>query len=342
MNRRTRRLIGTTAAVAALALARRFVSTSRPLRDFRGRTVLVTGGSRGLGLEVARAFARRGAQVMIAARDRHELVAARSLLADDGVEVQIAVADVTDAVGARHLIREVYDRFGRLDVLANVAGIIQVGPYDSLVPADYARAMSTHFGGPLALIREAVPRMRKDGGGRIVNVASIGGLVAVPHLLAYCASKFALVGLSRGLRSELAADGIVVTTVCPGLMRTGSPRHVSVVGQHEKEYAWFATAASMPLLTWSAPRAARRIVLACQRGEAQVILGLPAKILALLDALAPDLSAQILALSARLLPSAPAGDSAHKTGAESESALTLSPLLALNHRAERAENERPS
>ncbi len=328
-------------AVASLAAVRRFLSTSRPLRDFHGRTVLVTGGSRGLGLEVARAFGKQGAMVMIAARNRDELVAARALLADDGVDVAIAVADVTDPLSAKGLIDDAYRRFGRLDVLANVAGIIQVGPYESLTPADYARAMATHYSGPLALMLDVAPRMRDDGGGRIVNIASIGGLVAVPHLLAYSASKFALVGVSQGLRSELAKDGVVVTTVCPGLMRTGSPRHVTVKGQHEKEYAWFATSASLPLLTWSAPRAARRIVLACRRGEGRVVLGFPAKMLTLLDALVPDLTAQALALAARMLPAPPAnGSRASKTGAESQSPLTRGPLLALNRRAEVTGNER--
>jgi short-subunit dehydrogenase len=147
--------------------------------------------------------------------------------------------------------------------------------------------------------------------------------------------------VSQGLRSELAKDDVVVTTVCPGLMRTGSPRHVTVKGQHEKEYAWFATAASLPLLTWSAPRAAERIVLACRRGEGRVLLGFPAKMLAMLDALAPDLMAQAMALTARLLPAPPAnGSRASKTGAESESALTRGPLLALNRRAEITGNER--
>jgi short-subunit dehydrogenase len=174
-----------------------------------------------------------------------------------------------------------------------------------------------------------------------VNIASIGGLVAIPHLLAYSASKFAEVGLSLGLRSELGKDGIVVTTVCPGLMRTGSARRATIRGRHEAEYAWFAVSAAMPLLTWSAKRAARRIVLACRRGEARVVLGIPARVLYLVSALAPDLAYDALGLAARLLPSPPdRTDGGPQTGEDSESAVTRSPLLAFTRWAERRENER--
>jgi short-subunit dehydrogenase len=123
--------------------------------------------------------------------------------------------------------------------------------------------------------------MRERGGGRVANIASIGGLVAVPHLLPYSASKFALVGLSQGMHAELAREGILVSTIAPGLMRTGSPRNALFKGAREQEYAWFAISDSLPLLSMSATRAARRIVQAIERGEARVVLGLPAKIAAL-------------------------------------------------------------
>src|SRR5204863_2590958 len=123
---------------------------------------------------------------------------------------------------------------------------------------------------------DVMPDMRARREGRIVNISSIGGKVSVPHLLPYSASKFALVGLSEGLRAELAKDGIVVTTVCPGLMRTGSPRNAQFKGQHRAEYAWFTLSDSMPFFSQSAERAARQILSACRHGEAEVVLSLPA------------------------------------------------------------------
>src|SRR5205085_12580634 len=125
-------------------------------------------------------------------------------------------------------------------------------------------------------VEAVLPNMRKRRDGRIVNISSIGGKVSVPHLLPYCAGKFALVGYSEGLRAELSDDGIVVTTVCPWLMRTGSPRNATFNGHHKIEYAWFSIGGSLPLLTLSAECAARKILAACSRGDAEVVLDVPA------------------------------------------------------------------
>src|SRR5262249_49606137 len=126
---------------------------------------------------------------------------------------------------------------GSVDVLINNAGIIEVGPLDTMDLADYANAMQVHFWAPLLCIEHVLPDMRRRGEGRIVNISSIGGEIGVPHLAPYCASKFALNGLSQSLRAELAGEGIYVTTVCPGLMRTGSPRNALFKGKHRAEYA---------------------------------------------------------------------------------------------------------
>jgi short-subunit dehydrogenase len=126
---------------------------------------------------------------------------------------------------------------------------------ENMALSDYEHAMAVHFWGPLQLINAITPHMKARGQGRIVNITSIGGKVAVPHLLPYAASKFALVGLSEGLRAELLKDGVYVTTVCPGLMRTGSHLQAFFKGQHKKEYALFAIANASPLLsTTSKPR----------------------------------------------------------------------------------------
>src|SRR5262249_21748751 len=156
--------------------------------------------------------------------------------------------DVTDRKQADALVATVLARWRPIDVLVNNAGTICVGPQETMTEEDYREAMQTNFWGPLHMIEAVLPGMRQRRSGRIVNIASIGGKVSVPHLLPYSASKFALVGLSEGLRAELAKDGILVTTVCPGLMRTGSPRNATFKGQNTAEYAWFSISDSLPLL----------------------------------------------------------------------------------------------
>ena len=167
------------------------------------------------------------------------------------------------------------DRWTNVDVLINNAGVIQVGPLEHMEHEDFENAMATHFWGPLHLMLELIPSMRRRGFGRIVNISSIGGRVAVPHLAPYSASKFALTGLSDAVRAELAPYGIRVTTVCPGLMRTGSPMNAQVKGQHEAEYAWFAIADSLPGFSMSAERAADQILSACAHGDPELTISLP-------------------------------------------------------------------
>src|SRR5947207_4943379 len=111
---------------------------------------------------------------------------------------------------------------------------------------------------PYDLSMTAIPHPRRVGEGRVVNIASIGGKVAIPHLAPYCASKFALVGLSDAIRAELARDNICVTTVCPGLMRTGSHLNASFKGDHRREFAWFSLGAALPIFSIDANRAARQ------------------------------------------------------------------------------------
>jgi short-subunit dehydrogenase len=168
--------------------------------------------------------------------------------------------------------------FKRRVALINNAGVISVAPMEEMTDDDHADSMAIHFWACLHAIEAVLPSMRGRGFGRIVNISSIGGKVSVPHLLPYCASKFALTGLSEGLRAELLEDGIHVTTVIPGLMRTGSPRHAQFKGQHRAEHASFALGNSLPGLSISPERAARQIITAFKRGDAEVTLTLPARV----------------------------------------------------------------
>jgi len=311
--------------------------------DFAGKTVLVTGGSRGLGLVLARHLAREGANLAICARDPDELDRARDDLARHGAtNVQTVVCDITDRGQVERMVQEVRERFGGVDVLINNAGTIAVGPVQTMTLDDYREAMDTHFWAPLYTTLAALPDMRRRGGGRVVNITSIGGKVAVPHLVPYDASKFALVGLSEGLRAELAQEGIVVTTVVPGLMRTGSPPNAYFKSRHRAEYAWFTIGDSTPGYAMHADRAAGKILNACRLGEAEVILTVPAKLAVWFHGLFPGLTSDILAVVNRTLPG-PGGIGTQRVrGWQSQSEWAPSALTALSDRATRQNNEEPS
>ena len=325
------------AAVAAGALVLKSTLDHFFEFDLKGKTVLITGGSRGLGLVMAREFAREGARLVLCARDEAELQRAQADL--EGSEVMTVACDVTNKQSVTEMIARINTRFGGVDVLVNNAGVIQVGPIEVMTPADFELAMQTHFWAPLNTILAVLPSMREKKSGRIVNISSIGGKVSVPHLVPYSASKFALVGLSKGLRAELMKDGIKVTTVCPGLMRTGSPRNADFKGKHELEYAWFSISDAMPLLTVSAENAAKQIVRACKRGQAELVISVPAKLAVLFESLFPEAMSQILAVVNQLLPEAGGVGTQIRKGRESTSAWSPSWLTTLNEKAAMRNNE---
>jgi NAD(P)-dependent dehydrogenase (short-subunit alcohol dehydrogenase family) len=322
----------------------RSVRASRRI-DFRGRSVVITGGSRGLGLVMARLLAAEGARLTIAARDQEELERAQKDLngyAANPEDVAIVRCDVGVRADAEGLVRDAAARFGTVDVLINNAGIIQVGPIEHMTPEDFERAMAVHFWGPLHTTLAALPTMRRQGSGRIVNISSIGGKIGVPHLVPYCASKFALTGLSGSLRAELLKDGIYVTTVCPGLMRTGSPFNAWFKGNHRAEFAWFVISDSMPVATIDARRAAAQVIDACRYGDAELVITVPAKLAILASALMPESTAAIMAVANRLLP-APGNnaDNASRSGWQSQSEWAPSRLTTLSDRAAAQNNEVP-
>ncbi len=337
------RSVGTVVLGAALGLAgiaaTRALARHRQALDFRGKTVLITGGSRGLGLVMARQFAAEGAQLAICARDEDELERAQRDLEQRGADVLAERVDVTQREDIEVFVEAAEARFGHVDVLVNNAGLIQVGPMEVMTLADYEEAMRIHFWAPLHATLAVLPGMRQRRAGRIVNISSIGGKISVPHLLPYSASKFALVGLSEGLRAELMKDGILVTTVCPGLMRTGSPRNALFKSQHRAEYAWFTISDSLPVTSISAESAARRVVKACRYGEPEVVLGLPFQVAAAFHGVFPGVTADLLGMLNQVLP-APGGIGEDRLpGKDSESPLAPSVLTTLSERAAVAHNQ---
>lgn len=309
--------------------------------------MLITGGSRGLGLLMAARLLDEGARVTIAARDGAELERAKARLPNKYGELTCVVRDVSDRADAEAMVHDVVARTGRIDVLINNAGVIKVGPLAHMNVADFEEAMSVHFWGPLHAMLTALPVMQRQRFGRIVNVASIGGQVAIPHLTPYCASKFALVGLSDSIRAEVARDGIYVTTVAPGLMRTGSPFNAWFKGHHRAEFTWFTILDSLPALSVSAEAAAESIIEACRHGDAYRAVGWPAKVGAVVNAVLPNVVATTTALVNTLaLPDRVTGeggaaaDAAH-SGWQSLSSWAPSSLTRTTERAARDNNEVP-
>src|SRR5437588_3351847 len=296
-------LLATGAILLAVWLIVRFIRTvSYPLRE---KVVLITGGSRGLGLVLARHICARGGNVALIARDAEELARAKTDLATRPNTVMTIQCDLLDSEQIQAAVRRVIDRFGKIDILINNAGIIEVGPLEHLMREDFERAIRLHFWAPFELISQIVPEMRIWGGGRIVNISSIGGKVAVPHLAPYSASKFALTGFSDALRAELARDNIYVTTVAPGMMRTGSHVNAEFKGRHDREFVWFAASAGAPLFSMNADRAARKILAACRRGQPSLTLTFAARLQIVANALFPNLTGYAMQLVNRFLPESP-------------------------------------
>jgi NAD(P)-dependent dehydrogenase (short-subunit alcohol dehydrogenase family) len=329
------------AAGAGIALAMHAWRASRQI-DFAGKSVVILGGSRGLGLVIARELADEGARLTIAARDAAELERAGKDLETRGADVRMIVCDVRDRDQVQSTIDGAAARRGGIDVLVNVAGVIQVGPAGCMTTGDFENAMATHFWGPLHAILAARPYLQQSPIARIVNISSIGGKIAVPHLLPYSASKFALTGLSEGLCAELAQEGIRVTTVCPGLMRTGSTYNAWFKGQHRREFAWFHNADAAPGLSISAVRAARQIIAACRRGDPVLVITPAARLGVIANAVCPQTTARVMQFVNWLLPSpgsARAVDS--RSGWQSVSSLAPTVLTRSADQATKENNEVP-
>lgn len=269
---------------------------------YKDRIALISGGSRGLGLEIARQICARGGKVALLARDAKELGRAKSDLEHFGTEVLTVQCDLLETAQIQSAVQQTLERFRKIDILINNAGIIEVGPLGHMQFKDFDRAMRLHFWAPFVLQFLTVPRMRAQGGGHIVNISSIGGRVAVPHMAPYSASKFALTGFSDAIRSDLARDNIYVTTVTPGMMRTGSHVHAMFKGDHAAEYRWFDWSRKLPFASISAERAARKIVNACARGKPILIMPFTARLIIAANALFPNLMAQMMRMFSRSLP----------------------------------------
>ena len=306
-------LLGATVTVAAIYTARRRTEA------MRGKVVVVTGGSRGLGLAIARQFGRNGAHLVLAARNTEALQSALGSLHREGAIANehtalIVPCDVTKPDDCAHLIEQAIERYGRVDVLINCAGMIDVAPFQDQPLSAFEQAMQVNFFGALHTIQAVLPHLQRQGNGNIVNIASVGGKIAVPHMLPYVASKFALVGFSEGLHAELSGTDIRVTTVCPGLMRTGSHGNAKFGGNSQAEYDWFSLGAMLPGASASSTSAARQIYNATVDGAAEITITPQAWLGARIVGLAPGMAAGVAGLMTRALLPRPNGNTVAVAG----------------------------
>jgi short-subunit dehydrogenase len=312
--------------------------------DISGEVAIVTGASRGLGLELARELGRHSVRLVICARGAATLREAADDLRASGAEVTAISVDLGDDSAAQMLIETALATYGRLDIIVNSAGIIQVGPVANSQASDYESAIRTMALAPARLTLAALPMMRERGHGRIVNVTSIGGKISVPHLLPYCMAKFAEVAFSEGLRAELGSGPVTVTTAVPGLMRTGSHLQAMFRGQQEKEFTWFSLSASLPVISIDATRAARKIVSAMRSRRAEVFLTPVAQIAARGAAISPGLTTMLLHAFSVTLPDAADGPGKLTPGKDLSPALPeklFGKLTAMGRSAARRLNQVP-
>ncbi len=325
------------AAVGLIAAARTIYKRVNRY-DFTGKTVIITGGARGLGLLLARGLAEKGANLVICSRNPEQLGEAERELTGLGANVLAITADLSEQQDAQNVVAAAAERFGSIDVLINNAGTMIVGPQESMEIQDYKKAMDVNFWAALYMVKAALPHL-KQSEGRIANICSIGGKISVPHLLPYSVSKFAMVALSEGLHAELKRDKVMVTTVIPNLMQTGSTRNVFVKGDHEAEYAWFKTMASSPLFSQKAEKSAKQIIEAIEYGENELILTASAKLAVALQGANPGLVSALSASANNFMHKMTADGFETKKGSESESEISESEMNERTDKAAVANNE---
>ncbi len=321
-------LLGIAGACAVTIFAARKLlrNVPRPRLDLRGKTVLIVGGSRGFGLALARDFGARGARLALCARDSKELERACASLRMHSIDALPIAADVSQSAEAPQVIERAIAALGSIDVLVNDAGEITVGSFDTFTHQDFEAAMNLMFWAPVNLTYAVLPHMRERGSGEIVNITSVGGRVSIPHLLPYCCAKFAFVGFSTGLSTELRAKGLHVLTVVPGLMRTGSYLQAAFKGASKEEFAWFGLLGNLPGFSVAAEYAASEVRKALEKRDEVCTISFPAKVLVALEALAPDINRELMGLASRyLLP--------HSDSTDVKSGKAVYPVLNALYRS---------
>lgn len=308
MKTSTKLAVGLLAGAGLSYAARSWLRAKRRI-ELAGRVVVVTGSSSGLGLLIAREAARKGARVVVVARDSDAInQVAQELVAEGAPEALAIPTDIADQDAVEAMIAQVIAQFGRIDVLINNAALMMVGPLEAIDLADLRRLLDVNFWGGVYCSLAALPHMKKAGGGRIGNVISIGGRVAMPHMLPYTVGKFAFSGFSRGIYPELVKENIFVTSFHPAMIRTGGHTNALMKGDREAEYAWFAGGDVNPITASSAHVAAARFLEAICNGDPEARVSLPARLVPIVESISPAWFAEVSALIERGMPHAGSAD----------------------------------
>lgn len=191
---------------------------SKEMKKLQGKVALVTGGSKGLGVHIARALAKEGAHLVLVARSEGLLEEVKADLSTTGVKIHTIAADVTDIEGQKGWLDEAEAVIGPIDILVNNAGRDLVHPFASIAPEALDQILDLNIRAPMHLARLVLKGMSERGSGHIVNVASLAGLSGVAYAESYCATKHALVGFTRALRASLHGTGVSATALCPGYL----------------------------------------------------------------------------------------------------------------------------
>jgi len=205
------------------------------MNNIEGKTAVVTGATRGIGLAIARALLERGGRVFICARSSEEVdQAIASLDIEYGGKVYGALCDVRSYEGVSSLFRKVSEAFGSLDILVNNAGIGSHSFVEQMSVDEWNATIETNLSGVFYCCHEALPLLKQNGGGYIINIGSLAGKHAFPGAAAYCASKFGLIGFSEALMQEVRHDHIRVSYVMPGSVNTTFGRG----GEQDQATTW--------------------------------------------------------------------------------------------------------
>ncbi len=244
-----------------------------------GKVVVVTGASTGIGQAVAEAFSREGATVVLAARSEGRLVRIAADIGKAGGRAVPMAVDVTDRTAVFEKMKEVAESLGSIDVLVNNAGIGLLSPVDGMDPEELKRIFEVNFFGLIWCTQAALPYMIRQKRGRIVNISSVAGKRALPHISAYCASKFAVQAFSDSLRMETAEHGITVTVLCPP--RVDTTFHDTPLMRQKGQ--------RMSAPSISAEYVAAEIIRAARKGSREVVVSFYGKFFVFFHWLSPRL-----------------------------------------------------
>ena len=239
----------------------------------KGRVALITGGSTGIGRATATLFAREGARVVIANRRAEPGVEAVAEIEALGGVAHFVQCDVRCAADCQRAVETAIERFGRLDILVNNAGIVPFGRVEDTDEATWDAVMDTNPKGVFLMSRVAIPIMRNQGGGAIVNTASDAGLVGAKGMAAYSASKGAVVLLTRSMALDHACEGIRINAVCPGYTYVERWKERSGVDRPDVEEYVAAVAEELPIGRIGKPEEIAQAILFLASDEASFVVG---------------------------------------------------------------------